>query len=128
MQYITVYTDGSGDGHSIAVLPNGKFYVYYEEGATNNAAEYNGVIMAIMSVDPGVYLTVRCDSQLVCGHLGKDWKINHEHLLEKFNTVRELQEAKEIRLILDWIPRKQNIADTMLRRYLKRERAERRMD
>lgn len=123
MQYITVYTDGNGDGHSIAVLPNGKFYIYYEEGATNNAAEYNGVVMALMAVDPDVILTVRCDSQLVCGHLGKGWKVNHDHLKDKIDLIRALQESKNITMIFDWIPRKENLADVMLRRHLKATRA-----
>lgn len=124
MKYYTVYIDGNGVGYSAAVCPSGKEHIYFEPDISNNTTEYNGVILALFLLPHDCFAIVRTDSQLVCGHLERNWKINHEHLKRKVGVIRSLLEIKNITMKLEWIPRKQNIADRAIRKYMKRRRRE----
>lgn len=122
MKYLTIFCDGNGDGHSIALFPSGQFYIYYEEGATNNECEYNAIITTLFAAPNNSYLIIKTDSQLVCGHLNKGWNVNLDRLKKKIEVIHTLAEMKNITLQLEWIPRKTNIADRALRRHLKATR------
>lgn len=119
MEYITIYVDGNGDGHSIALFPRERFYIFYEPGATNNVTEYNAILLALFVAEVDSFLSIKTDSQLAIGHLEKGWKINHKHIQEKVDLIRQVQEIKNISMKLEWIPRKQNVSDRVLRRHLK---------
>lgn len=127
MEYHTIYVDGNGDGHSVALFPPDRFYIYHEEGVTNNVTEYNAILLALFVADSDSFLTIKTDSQLAIGHLEKGWKINHKHIQTKVDLIRRVQGIKNISMKLEWIPRKQNLSDRVLRRYLKATRKAARM-
>ena len=76
-----------------------------------NEAEYRGVIAALQwlhdeDIDrPAVIIT---DSQLVYGHVVKDWRCSLDTLRRYRNRVRKLMEATGAQVI--WKPRAQNKA------------------
>jgi probable phosphoglycerate mutase len=77
--------------------------------ATNNVAEYSGMIAGItraLQIDPGARLHIRMDSKLVVEQMSGRWKIKHPDMAELAASARELLAATPV--TFEWIPRLEN--------------------
>ena len=87
--------------------------------ATNNVAEYNGLIAGLELYDehtPGAELEVRMDSKLVVEQMSGRWKIKHPLMVPLAQKAQRLAPAGTT---YTWIPRDQNTyADRILNRAL----------
>jgi len=115
---IEIVVDGSGDGHSVALFPGEEVFFSYERGASNNEAEFNAVILALEHLPDHAYARIRTDSQVVVWHLSEYQKSRHPTFLRKKIAIKDLIVTKNIRLDIQWIPRKQNNADRFLKQYI----------
>jgi ribonuclease H / adenosylcobalamin/alpha-ribazole phosphatase len=77
--------------------------------ATNNHAEYRGVIAALEFVAehyPSADLQIELDSNLVVQQLRGNWKVKHPDLQPLVRQASSLLSGKTV--TLNWIPREQN--------------------
>jgi len=77
--------------------------------ASNNVAEYNGMIAGIgaaLAIDPHATLRVRLDSKLVVEQMSGRWKIKHPAMAELAGRAREVLGATPV--VFEWIPRAEN--------------------
>lgn len=113
---VIVFSDGSGwnGKKSRACITNeeGEVIESYEttEEKTNNEMEYKGVIMGLMyfmenEVNSGILKT---DSQLVEGHINKNWKLNAENLKGSYELAKRLVGITNAKI--EYISRKENKA------------------
>ena len=79
--------------------------------ATNNVAEYNGLIagaLAARAIDPDASIDVRMDSKLVVEQMSGRWKIKHPDMQPLALRARDALRGAEV--TLEWIPRELNKA------------------
>lgn len=112
---INIFVDGSGSGHSAAHFSDTEVYLTYQQGATNNEAEYNGVILALEHLPVGAKATIRSDSQLIVNQLNGKYRINYPHLSRKRQAILAIIENKKLDVSIEWIPREKNKADADIR-------------
>ncbi|MDD1705747.1 MAG: reverse transcriptase-like protein [Methanoregulaceae archaeon] len=115
---IDIVVDGSGDGHSVALFPGEEIFFSYERGASNNEAEFNAVILALEHLPEHAHARIRTDSQVVVWHLSESGTSRRPTFLQKKVAIKDLIVAKNIRVDIQWIPRKQNNADRFLKHYI----------
>ena len=115
---LEITVDGSGDGHSIAQFPEDEVYFSYEKGASNNEAEFNAVILALENLPPRSHARIRTDSQTVVWHLTGDGRTRSPALGKKVVEVRDLICTRELTVEVQWIPRRHNTADRLLKQYV----------
>lgn len=115
---IEILVDGSGDGHSIALFPGGEVFFSYERGASNNEAEFNAVILALENLPGQSHACIRTDSQVVVWHLTLKHRNRHPAFLRKRAQVEEIVAQKDLKVEIQWIPRKENRADRFLKHYI----------
>ncbi|WP_296194650.1 reverse transcriptase-like protein [uncultured Microbacterium sp.] len=81
----------------------------YVGTATNNVAEYNGMIAglrAALEVAPGAAVTVRMDSKLVVEQMSGNWKIKHPDMRVLAEEARQIAAGRLVRFV--WVPRAEN--------------------
>ena len=110
-----IFVDGSGSGHSAAHFSDDEVYLTHQKGATNNEAEYNGVILALEHLPAGAKATIQSDSQLVVNQLNGKYRINYPHLNLKRQAILALIGKKRLDVRIEWIPREKNKADADIR-------------
>ena len=92
------------EGHGLAATP-------YTEGATNNVAEYTGVLKALewllMQGLEKEKVVVRGDSELIVKQLKGEYKVKSPLLAPLYWRARELF-AEMPTLRLQWVPRHEN--------------------
>jgi ribonuclease HI len=115
---VVITVDGSGDGHSVALFPDDEVYFMYEKGASNNDAEFNAVILALQNLPRHAAARVRTDSQAVVWHLTTGNRTRNPSFIRKGAEIQELILEKGLHVEIEWIPRQQNPADRLLRRYI----------
>ena len=115
---VVITVDGSGDGHSVALFPDEEVYFMYEKGASNNDAEFNAVILALKNLPRHAAARVRTDSQAVVWHLTTGNRTRNPSFIRKGAEIQELILEKGLHVEIEWIPRQQNPADRLLRRYI----------
>jgi ribonuclease HI len=115
---VVITVDGSGDGHSIALFPDDEVYFMYEKGASNNDAEFNAVILALENLPLRAAARVRTDSQAVVWHLTTGNRTRNPSFIRKGAEIQEIILEKSLHVEIEWIPRQQNPADRLLRRYI----------
>jgi probable phosphoglycerate mutase len=79
--------------------------------ATNNVAEYRGLISgleAVASIDPEAIVEVRMDSKLVVEQMSGRWALKNAGLRELAMTAREILPFANV--TYTWIPREDNKA------------------
>lgn len=100
------------------------------KGATNNVAEWNGLLMGLRAVkdpgknpfyirDLGMTVLVYGDSSLVLQQVMGSWECRKDHLKPFLNEAREL--LKPLTWGVHWIPREQNQEADEVGRVLLRE-------
>lgn len=86
--------------------------------ATNNVAEYHGMIAGIrhaFEIDAGASIHVQMDSKLVVEQMSGRWQIKHPDMQVLARTAFELIENRTVSF--EWIPREQNgLADALANR------------
>ncbi len=133
--HLYVHTDGGSrgnPGHAAYgfVFLNETGEVIYENGAylgiaTNNEAEYHGLIAAVEALQEfknvqGV--TFRLDSNLVVQQVLGNWKIREPRLRDLVNKVRDLLRQVDLPYVIEYVPRAQNWqADAMVNQKLDAE-------
>lgn len=90
--------------------------------ATNNVAEYKGMIAGIrraLELDPSAELLVRMDSKLVVEQMSGRWRIKHPDMAELAAQARALLSGTPVRF--QWVPRLENSrADALANRAMDR--------
>ncbi len=84
--------------------------------ASNNVAEYNGLIAglkAVNEIDSAATILVKMDSKLVVEQMSGRWKVKHPNMQK---LVKEAFAAHDPKLVsYQWIPREENShADSIL--------------
>lgn len=126
---IRIYTDGSGNGYAVAAAYQDNNIIGVKgvcsPGITNNMAEYQGVINALelikeLKIDDTYQILT--DSQLVMGQLFRYWRINEPKLRPSWLYIKNwLKDNKMVyNVTFKQIPRKDNLADAVLREYMRR--------
>ena len=102
---VLIYDDGTIDAH-----------VRYLPSATNNVAEYTGLILALEHIKNHEWdgeLPIYLDSQLVINQVRGTWKITKKHLKplarEAKEKIAEVQEQNPA-IRLHWVPSEENAA------------------
>ena len=114
---ISVYVDGSGGpngGFGFFVKETGESFYEKKPEITNNQAEYMAIISALKKfVDTDNEITIYSDSKNTVNQLNHEFAINNEKLRD---LAREswVIIAKFSKLLIVWIPRKENLAGKML--------------
>ena len=122
----TLYCDGAGwngktCGYAI-VDEKGRVVVHneFEKAYTNNEMEYTAVWKAVQLATSDTRIVT--DSQLVVNQVNGTWAVNEG----KFNrVVEEIRKfIKKKNLVLEWVPRKENLAGIFLERVKKQRKRE----
>lgn len=101
-----VHRDGKTvhEGHGLAATP-------YSEGATNNVAEYTGVLKALewflLQGLEKERINVRGDSELVIKQLKGEYKVKSPLLAPLYRKLKEMA-SKFPSLTFEWVPRERN--------------------
>lgn len=77
--------------------------------ATNNVAEYNGLIAGLecaLTHDPAASVHVRMDSKLVVEQMTGRWKITHPDMQGLASKARALAHGRDV--TYEWVPRLAN--------------------
>jgi ribonuclease HI len=77
--------------------------------ATNNVAEYNGMLAGLTAAyerDPDAVVHVRMDSKLVVEQMSGRWKVKHPDMQTLFRSAQELIGGRPI--TFEWVPRLSN--------------------
>lgn len=131
---LKIYADGGARGNPgpaasafVAEL-KGKAVIHktkYLGKATNNVAEYEGVILALnwLLKNGNKYsfekITFNLDSELVAKQLGEIFKIKNENLRNLFFTVKALEKQMKKTISYNVIPRSKNkLADLLVNKCL----------
>ena len=113
-----VTADGGSRGnpgpaaYGATVSENGKVIAELFEfigTATNNVAEYSGLIAAlhfVNKIDPAAEIEVAMDSKLVVEQMSGRWQIKNEAMRALAKTAIQAHDAKLVRY--RWIPREEN--------------------
>lgn len=81
----------------------------YVGTATNNVAEYRGMIAGVtraLTIDPDAELRIRLDSRLVVEQMSGRWKIKHPDMADLAAEARRLLAGTAV--AFEWIPRAEN--------------------
>ena len=114
---ISVYVDGSGgekSGYGFFIKETGESFYEKKPNITNNQAEYLAIISALKKfVESKEEIKIFSDSKNTVFQLNHDFAINNEHLRALAREAWELI-AKNSKITITWIPRKENLAGKML--------------
>lgn len=117
---VFLYTDGGSRGNPGpsgcgCVIEVGDYVVkanHFLGHATNNEAEYCGVILGIKKMAElgltGVNAYFRSDSQLAMKQLSGEWRIKEPRMKAYADEVAELLEKHNIRASFTFVPRERN--------------------
>jgi len=114
---VEIWVDGSGVllrgqiARIAVVYADGRYLVDEVGDRTNNQAEYLALIKALKS-EQALGAVIHTDSQLLVGHLTKNWKVNAPKLKELWKEASDLLQKTGAKL--DWIPREKNRAGKLL--------------
>ncbi|KAG0511188.1 MAG: RNase H family protein [Nitrosopumilaceae archaeon] len=114
---VSIYVDGAGgpnSGYGYYVKETGESFYEKKPDITNNQAEYLGMISALKKfVESNDDITIYSDSKNTVSQLNHEFAINNEQLRILAREAWELI-AKNSKIKLVWIPRKENLAGKML--------------
>jgi len=114
---VSIYVDGAGgpnSGYGYYVKETGESFYEKKPDITNNQAEYLAMISALKTfVESNDDITIYSDSKNTVSQLNHEFAINNEQLRILAREAWELI-AKNSKIKLVWIPRKENLAGKML--------------
>ncbi len=114
---VSIYVDGAGgpnSGYGYYVKETGESFYEKKPDITNNQAEYLAMISALKKfVESNDDITIYSDSKNTVSQLNHEFAINNEQLRILAREAWELI-AKNSKIKLVWIPRKENLAGKML--------------
>jgi ribonuclease HI len=114
---INIYVDGAGgdnSGYGFYVKETGESFYEKKPNITNNQAEYIAIISALKKfVETKEEVAIYSDSKNTVSQLNHDYAINNEQLRALAREAWELL-AKNPKIKISWIPRKENLAGKML--------------
>jgi ribonuclease HI len=114
---ISIYVDGAGgdnSGYGFYVKETGESFYEKKPNITNNQAEYIAIISALKKfVETKEEVAIYSDSKNTVSQLNHDYAINNEQLRALAREAWELL-AKNPKIKISWIPRKENLAGKML--------------
>jgi len=114
---VSIYVDGAGgpnSGYGYYVKETGESFYEKKPDITNNQAEYLAMISALKKfVESNNDITIYSDSKNTVSQLNHEFAINNEQLRILAREAWELI-AKNSKIKLVWIPRKENLAGKML--------------
>ena len=114
---VSIYVDGAGgpnSGYGYYVKETGESFYEKKPDITNNQAEYLAMISALKRfVESNDDITIYSDSKNTVSQLNHEFAINNEQLRILAREAWELI-AKNSKIKLVWIPRKENLAGKML--------------
>ncbi len=114
---VSIYVDGAGgpnSGYGYYVKETGESFYEKKPDITNNQAEYLAMISALKKfVESNDDITIYSDSKNTVSQLNHEFAINNEQLRILAREAWELI-AKNSKIKLVWIPRKDNLAGKML--------------
>jgi ribonuclease HI len=129
---LKIYCDGGARGNpgpgasAFIVEKEGK--VVFKQGkylgrTTNNAAEYQGVLMAMSWLKKNHGETEEInfvlDSELVANQLSGKFKIKNENLRNLFYSIKEIEKSLPIKIFYQAVPRSKNkLADLLVNQTL----------
>ena len=113
-----IWVDGAGsliEGQrwkTAVVFGDGDYWITEGTGiVTNNEAEYRALIEALLD-GRSENATIYTDSQLLVGHLTKNWKVNADNLKKFVEIAKKLLNLANAKLV--WVPRNKNKAGQLL--------------
>jgi ribonuclease HI len=114
-----VYIDGSGPrpdgtGAAYAWMRADTEGSHWQDRLTNNQAEYLALKSAVEALPRGAMAHVYTDSQLVCCQFGGKFKVRNPKLKELLSEIRDIIKERDLTVSVSWIPRGQNLANTLL--------------
>ena len=113
----SVYVDGSGgenSGYGYYVKESGESFYEKKPNITNNQAEYMAIIAALKKfAESNEQTTIYSDSKNTVYQLNHEYAINDDTLRELARQAWTLI-AKNSKIKIQWIPRKENLAGKML--------------
>jgi ribonuclease HI len=115
---LDITVDGSGDGHSVALFPDDEVYFMYEKGASNNEAEFNAIILALENLPERSHARIKTDSQTVVWHLTSENRSKPPAFVKKAMKIQEIIVDRELTIEIQWVPRRYNTADRLLKQYV----------
>lgn len=74
--------------------------------ATNNQAEYAGLIITLERIPPGGAATIYMDSRLVVNQVTDRWRCKSKNLKTLYERAKALLEDRHVRV--EWVPRGRN--------------------
>jgi ribonuclease HI len=120
-QTIRIFTDGSGcrpdgKGSSFAWLraDNLSRKIVWEDGLTNNQAEYKAILSAVESLDTGASAEILTDSENTCFQLKGERRVKDPQLAELNAKIQEAIKENHLTVTFTWIPRRDNRAGKLI--------------
>jgi ribonuclease HI len=118
---VVVYVDGSGaDPNGISgcawLRDDIQKHVDWGRGWTNNEAEYRAVLAAVQAVPKGLHAEILCDSALVVRQLRDEYDTREPRLCDLRAQIDRVISSRGLHITWQWIPRRENKADKLLRR------------
>jgi ribonuclease HI len=114
---VSIYVDGSGgsnSGYGFFVKETGESFYEKKPDLTNNQAEYMAIISALKKfVNSNDDVIIYSDSKNTVNQLNHEFAINNERLRDLAREAWSIM-GKFSNLLIQWIPRKENMAGKML--------------
>jgi len=114
---VSIYVDGSGgsnSGYGFFVKETGESFYEKKSDLTNNQAEYMAIISALKKfVNSNDDVIIYSDSKNTVNQLNHEFAINNERLRDLAREAWGIM-GKFSNLLIQWIPRKENMAGKML--------------
>jgi ribonuclease HI len=116
-----VFIDGSGGQAGVKsgfawLIPGVAAKVQWISGLTCNEAEYRALLSAVAALPKGSQAVVKSDSLLVVNQYSGKYKVHDQKMEILLARTKATISARNLRIDLRWIDRKENQADALLRR------------
>ena len=108
--------DGTGSGYAWLNRATGRQQVKWEDGLTNNQAEFRALLYALETRPMGTEVKIHSDSQLLVAQFQKDWTVKNPELEDLLLQAREIIRERHLTVTLSWVPRDRNPAGKLLER------------
>ena len=106
--------DGKGSGYAWFIENNGIKMVQRLDGLTSNQSEYRGLLSLVKHLPENTRWRLYSDSQLVVYQFNKLWAVRDPELQRLLDLVRGVIRDRNLKIRLEWVPRKENRAGKLL--------------